>query len=43
MSTKFTLAGVVLTKREGKFIHYSIDYPRVASVLKAVDAFLDAE
>lgn len=37
------VAGVVLTKREGKFIHYSIDYPKVAGVLKAVDAFLDAE
>lgn len=37
------IAGVVLTKREGKFIHYSIDYSRVTTVLKAVNAFLDAE
>ena len=37
------IAGIVATKREGKFIHYSIDYPKVSTVLKAVDAFLDAE
>jgi len=37
------LAGIVITKRDGKFIHYSIDYPKVSNVLKAVDSFLDAE
>ena len=37
------VAGVVLTKREGKFIHYSVDYTKVITILKAVDAFLDAE
>lgn len=36
------LAGIVITTREGKFIHYSIDYSKVASVLKAVDGFLTA-
>ena len=34
------LAGIVLTNREGKFIHYSIDYSKVANVLKSVDSFL---
>ena len=33
------LAGIVITKREGKFIHYSIDYPKIAGVLKAIDSF----
>lgn len=37
------LAGIVITKRDGKFIHYSIDYPKVSNVLRAVDSFLDAE
>jgi len=36
-------AGIVLTKRDGKFIHYSIDYPKAASVLKAINSFLKAE
>ncbi len=33
------IAGIVITNREGKFIHYSIDYPKVANVLKALDSF----
>ena len=37
------LAGVVITHRDGKFIHYSIDYPKIAHVLKAVDAFLTGD
>ncbi|MEL6864977.1 MAG: metalloregulator ArsR/SmtB family transcription factor [Bacteroidota bacterium] len=37
------IAGIVQTKREGKFIHYSIDYPKVANVLKAIDGFLVSE
>ena len=37
------LAGVVITHRDGKFIHYSIDYPKIANVLKAVDAFLTGD
>ena len=34
------LAGIVITSREGKFIHYSIDYSKVNKVLKSVDSFL---
>ncbi len=34
------LAGIVETHREGKFIHYSINYDKVKGVLKAVDSFL---
>ena len=34
------LAGIVVTQRDGKFIHYSIDYSKVDSVLKAINAFL---
>jgi ArsR family transcriptional regulator len=34
------LAGIVETHREGKFIHYSINYSKVKGVLKAVDSFL---
>lgn len=37
------LAGVVHTKRDGKFIHYSIDYPKVANAIKAIDSFLDED
>jgi ArsR family transcriptional regulator, virulence genes transcriptional regulator len=37
------LAGIVITTREGKFIHYSIDYLKIQNVLKAVDAFLLVE
>ena len=37
------LAGLVETHREGKFIHYSIDYDKVSGSLKAVDAFLNEE
>lgn len=37
------LAGIVITKREGKFIHYSIDYSKVTNVLKAVDVFLQED
>ena len=33
------LAGIVITKREGKFIHYSIDYSKIVGVLKAIDSF----
>ena len=34
------LAGIVITSREGKFIHYSIDYSKVANILKSVQSFL---
>ena len=32
-------AGIVYTKREGKFIYYKINYPRVYNVTKAVGRF----
>ncbi len=35
------LAGLVNTKREGKFIHYSIDYGKVAQANKSIKNFLD--
>lgn len=36
------MAGLVQTEREGKFIHYSIDYEKLAHSMKAINAFLDA-
>lgn len=30
---------IVLTERDGKFIHYSVNYSKLTSVLKAVDTF----
>ena len=33
------MAGIVKTIREGKFIHYSIDYSKVSNAVKAIDAF----
>jgi len=35
------LANIVQTTRDGKFIHYSINYPKIAQVVKSVDAFLE--
>jgi ArsR family transcriptional regulator, virulence genes transcriptional regulator len=37
------LAGIVVTSREGKFIHYSIDYSKIINVLKSVDSFLGVD
>lgn len=34
---------IVHTERDGKFIHYSVNYPKLTSVLKAVDTFLKAD
>lgn len=34
------VTGIVETKRNGKFIHYSIDYSKLSNVLKAINAFL---
>ena len=31
---------IVITERDGKFIHYSVNYSKLTSVLKAVDTFL---
>ncbi|MBI5916431.1 MAG: helix-turn-helix transcriptional regulator [Bacteroidetes bacterium] len=33
-------AGLVETEREGKFIHYRVDYDKLANAVKAVGAFL---
>lgn len=35
------LAGLVNTERDGKFIHYSLDYEKLASAVEAIDSFLD--
>lgn len=37
------LAGIVQTSRDGKFIHYNINYPKVGHVVKAVDSFLEED
>ena len=33
-------AGVVETKREGKFIYYSINYQKVGNAMKSIKSFL---
>lgn len=35
------LAGIVLTQRDGKFIHYSIDYDKLAESVVAINSFLE--
>lgn len=35
------LAGIVLTERDGKFIHYSIDYDKLAESVVAINSFLE--
>jgi len=37
------LAGLVETQRDGKFIHYSIEYPKIANAVKAISNFLEEE
>ena len=37
------LAGLVQTEREGKFIHYSLNYDKLKNTVIAVDAFLEEE
>ncbi len=34
-------SGVVITNREGKYIHYHVDYPKVAVAVKAIGHFLE--
>jgi len=34
------LAGLVETHRDGKFIHYSIDYDKLSNAVGAIDSFL---
>lgn len=36
-------AGVVDTRRDGKFIYYTINYPRIAQVVKGINNFLENE
>ncbi|MCB0642691.1 MAG: helix-turn-helix transcriptional regulator [Phaeodactylibacter sp.] len=35
------LAGLVKTERDGKYIHYSIGYDKIASSMEAIQKFLD--
>ena len=37
------MAGLVHTQRDGKFIHYSIDYERIGTTILAIRAFLEEE
>jgi len=37
------IAGIVITEREGKFIHYRIDYPKVSNAVKAIGSFLEKD
>lgn len=37
------MAGVVHTDRDGKFVHYSIDYKRLITTVKALTNFQNAE
>ena len=32
--------GLVLTHRDGKFIHYTLDYAKIAMAVKAIDVFM---
>ena len=33
------MAGLVKTHRDGKFIHYSLDYSKISNAVKAIDSF----
>lgn len=35
------LSGLVVTKRDGKFIHYSIDYDKIDNTVNAINGFLE--
>ena len=37
------MAGLVGTQRDGKFIHYSIQYPKIANAVQAINKFLDED
>ncbi len=32
-------AGLVITKRDGKFINYALDYSKIGDAIKAIDKF----
>lgn len=36
-------SGIVNTHREGKYIHYTIDYQRLAATIQAVDGFVNPD
>lgn len=37
------MAGLVNTERDGKFIHYSIDYNKIANTVNAINHFLEED
>ena len=37
------LAGLVVTDRDGKFIHYRIDYDKMGNAVDAINAFLSED
>lgn len=37
------VAGLVVTRRDGKFIHYSLDYDKLANAVGAIDNFLQLD
>ncbi|MEL7122108.1 MAG: metalloregulator ArsR/SmtB family transcription factor [Bacteroidota bacterium] len=37
------LAGLVATEREGKFIHYSLDYDKIDNTVNAINSFLQED
>jgi ArsR family transcriptional regulator len=37
------LAGLVKTERDGKFIHYKLDYDKLSMATTAIDSFLGQE
>jgi len=37
------IAGLVTTQREGKFIHYSLDYDKISNSMKAINSFLETD
>jgi ArsR family transcriptional regulator len=34
-------AGVLISERDGKFVHYKINYPKVDKAVKAINRFLE--
>ena len=37
------MSGIVETNRDGKFIYYTINYPKLAQVVKGVNNFLEED
>lgn len=36
------MAGLVATERDGKFIHYKVDYDKLSNTVKAIGNFLES-